>query len=71
MKAKTLREFKDNQHLTNKQLADMFGVTPVYVAFLLSGKRSPSRRLAQEISKKTGVSILSLLYPGTGYDAVQ
>jgi transcriptional regulator with XRE-family HTH domain len=63
MKAKTLRQFKENKQLTNKQLADMFGVTPVYVAFLLSGKRIPSRNLAQRINEITGIPTLDLLYP--------
>lgn len=66
MKAQTLREFKENKRLTNKQLGDMFGVTPVYVAFLLSGKRIPSRALAQRINELTGVPTMNLLYPDGG-----
>ena len=63
MKPKTLREYKENQGLTIKELAIEFGISPVYVAFLLSRKRKPSSQLAKTISEKTGIPVLSLLYP--------
>lgn len=63
MKPRTLREYKENQGLTIKDLADQFGISPVYVAFLLSQKRKPSSQLAKVISEKTGIPILNLLYP--------
>ena len=63
MKPKSLREYKENQGLTIKELAEELGVSPVYVTFLLSCKRRPSSRLAKSISEKTGIPILNLLYP--------
>lgn len=63
MKPRTLREYKENQGLTTKELASELGISPVYVAFLLSHKRRPSSQLAKAISEKTGIPILNLLYP--------
>lgn len=63
MKPRTLKEYKENQGLTIKELAEEIGVSPVYVTFLLSHKRKPSSQLAKIISKKTGIPILNLLYP--------
>ncbi|MCX7974066.1 MAG: helix-turn-helix domain-containing protein [Candidatus Aminicenantes bacterium] len=63
MKIETLSQFKEKRQLTNKQLAELFGISEIYVAFLLSGKRVPSKRLALRISERTGIPVLNLLYP--------
>ena len=52
MRCSNLKEFKENQGLTNKQLADMFHVTPEYISYLLNEKRFPSRELAKKIGLK-------------------
>jgi len=66
MRCSNLKEFKENQGLTNKQLADMFHVTPEYISYLLNEKRFPSRELAKKISEITGIPILNLLFPNGG-----
>ena len=63
MKPKSLTEYKEKQQVTIKQLAESLGISTVYVSFLLSGKRMPSRRLAARISSVTGIPVLNLLYP--------
>ena len=63
MRCESLREFKDFKKISNKQLAEMFGVSIVYISFLLNNKRTPSKELAIKISEKTGIPILNLLFP--------
>lgn len=63
MQYKSLNEFKENKQITNSDLASMFGTSEIYISLLLNKKRVPSRKLAQKISKKTGIPILNLLFP--------
>jgi len=48
MRYSNIKEFKVNQGFTNKQLEDMFHVTPEYISYLLNETRFPSRKLAKK-----------------------
>ncbi|NLH75552.1 MAG: helix-turn-helix transcriptional regulator [Acidobacteria bacterium] len=64
MRIANLVEYKAKKGLSGSELAREFGITNAHLSMLLSGKRIPSRRLAQRISEITGIPILNLLYPG-------
>ncbi len=63
MRIANLAEYKEKRGLSGADLAKEFGITTAHLSMLMSGKRSPSRKLAQRISEKTGIPILNLLYP--------
>jgi transcriptional regulator with XRE-family HTH domain len=63
MSKRSLSEFKESKGLTSQELARMLGVSDAHLSMILSGQRSPSRKLAQRISEKTGIPVLNLLYP--------
>ena len=71
MKANNLSEYKTQKGLTSRELAALLGASGSYLSEVLSGKRVPSRLLAQAWSEKTGVPILSILFPEADSDAVQ
>jgi transcriptional regulator with XRE-family HTH domain len=63
MRTANLAEYKERSGLSGAELAREFGITNAHFSMLLSGKRVPSRKLAQRISEKTGIPLLNLLYP--------
>jgi transcriptional regulator with XRE-family HTH domain len=71
MKANNLAEYKEKKSLTSRELAAFLDVSESYLSEILSGKRVPSRLLAQAWSKKTGVPILNMLFPEPEHDAIQ
>jgi transcriptional regulator with XRE-family HTH domain len=52
-----IRRVLNAKHMTSKELADALGVTPTYISYLLTNKRTPSYELLQEIARKLGVNI--------------
>lgn len=61
-----LIDFKESNNFSNKDLAKLFGVSEIYISFLLNKKRTPSKKLAKKISEITGIPILNLLFPNGG-----
>ena len=58
-----LKEWKIKNNLNSTQAAEIFGITREYFQFLMSGKHTPSKTLAEKIHQITGIPILNLLYP--------
>lgn len=46
-----LKKAMSEKKISGKELASTINVTPVYMSFLVNGKRTPSLRLANEISR--------------------
>lgn len=63
MSKRSLSEFKKVKRLSNQAMAKLLGVSSAHLSMILSGQRTPSRKLAQRISERTGIPILNLLYP--------
>ncbi|MBN2251482.1 MAG: helix-turn-helix transcriptional regulator [Candidatus Altiarchaeota archaeon] len=63
MSKRSLSEFKKVQRLSNQAMAKLLDVSSAHLSMILSGQRTPSRKLAQRISERTGIPILNLLYP--------
>ena len=63
MKAKSLAEFREIKGLSQRRMASDLGISEPYLSEILSGKRTPSKRLALRISERTGIPVLALLYP--------
>ncbi|MFA5542744.1 MAG: helix-turn-helix transcriptional regulator [Bacilli bacterium] len=59
----TLREYKEINGLTIQKLAEKLNLSYAYIAYLITGRSKPSRKLAERISQQTGIPILGLLYP--------
>lgn len=63
MKIVSLKQYKEQKSLTNKDLAQLLGISEIYTLLLVSEKRVPGRKLAQRISAITGIPPMKLLYP--------
>lgn len=63
MSKRSLSEFKKVKRLSNQAMAKLLGVSSAHLSMILSGQRTPSRKLAQRISERTGIPVLNLLYP--------
>ena len=58
---KDLKEWKKQRGLNNKDIAGLFNVTPIYVSYLLNGKKRPSGDLAVRINRITDIPLQVLL----------
>ncbi len=63
MKVASLAEYKAKKAITARVLARELGISESYLSEILAGKRTPSKKLASQISEKTGIPVLNLLYP--------
>jgi transcriptional regulator with XRE-family HTH domain len=60
-----LQEYRADKGLTLKQLAVDIGLNYSYMNLILYGFRRPSPEKAKQISDRTGIPILNLLFPTT------
>ena len=58
-----LVEFKEKKGLSGRELAHQLDISESYLSEVLSGQKTPSKKLAQRISALTGIPVLNLLYP--------
>jgi len=58
-----LNDYKNKKGLSNREMAQQLGISESYLSEILSGQKTPSKRLAIKISKITNIPILNLLYP--------
>ena len=58
-----LNDYKNKKALSNREMAQQLGISESYLSEILSGQKTPSKRLAIKISKITNIPILNLLYP--------
>jgi transcriptional regulator with XRE-family HTH domain len=63
MQAANLTEYKTSRGLSLGELSESLDVSNSYLSMILSGQRSPSKKMAAKISKKTGIPVLNLLFP--------
>jgi putative transcriptional regulator len=52
-----MKELRENQHLTQEQLAQKVGVRRETILFLEKGKYNPSLKLAHDIARVLGAKI--------------
>ena len=50
MKTKTLKKLREENKLTQKQVADFLGITIQYLSYLENGVRNPSDKLKEKMS---------------------
>jgi transcriptional regulator with XRE-family HTH domain len=63
MSIANLVEYKEKNGLTGRDMARHFEISESYLSEVLSGQKTPSKKLAQRISALTGIPVLNLLYP--------
>lgn len=63
MQIANLADYKGKNGFTGRELAKHLGMSEAYLSQVLSGQRTPSKKLAQRISSMTGIPVLNLLYP--------
>lgn len=63
MQTANLTEYKERHGFTGRELARRLEISEAYLSQVLSGQRTPSKKLAQRISALTGIPVLNLLYP--------
>ncbi len=63
MRIANLAEYKEKNGLTGRELARRLEISDAYLSQVLSGQRTPSKKLARRISSLTGIPVLNLLYP--------
>ena len=63
MSIANLVEYKEKKGLTSRDMARHFEISESYLSEVLSGQKTPSKKLAQRISALTGIPVLNLLYP--------
>lgn len=66
-----LSEYIEGKGLKQKDFAEEVGITDAHLSQMLSGKRHPSRKLAEQIELATdgAVTAMELLYPHRGVPA--
>jgi len=63
MRTANLAEYKEKKGLSGRDMARHFEISESYLSEVLSGQKTPSKKLAQRISALTGIPVLNLLYP--------
>jgi transcriptional regulator with XRE-family HTH domain len=63
MQFANLAEYKEKRGFSGREMARKLAISEPHLSLILSGKRSMSKKLAKRISKKTGIPLISLLYP--------
>lgn len=58
---KSIKSLRRKSKLTQEQLADKIRVTPKYIQYIESAKRSPSLKLLYRVAKAFGVKVKDLL----------
>lgn len=66
MRITNLRQYKEQNGLSGRALAQALGISESYLSEVLSGQSSFSKKLAQRISEITGIPVINLLYPSGG-----
>ena len=57
MKSKTLKELRECVNMTQAEVAEKLDTTITYISLLENGKRNPSDKLKEQLSKIYKVSI--------------
>jgi len=57
---RSLAEFKNRNNLTNRQIANLFGISPSLVSHHLAGRRAIGVMAAIRINDRTGIPLASL-----------
>ena len=57
MKSKTLKELRERVNMTQAEVAEKLDTTITYISLLENGKRNPSDKLKEQLSKIYKVSI--------------
>lgn len=58
-----LSEYKAKKGFSSREIARQLEISESYLSEILSGQRTPSKRLAVKISRITNIPLLNLLYP--------
>lgn len=58
---RTLADYFEQTGKPYRELADRLGITPVYVALLVRGRRTPSLPMALRIQEMTGVPVETMV----------
>jgi transcriptional regulator with XRE-family HTH domain len=58
---KNIKRIRRNKNLTQEKLAEMVKVTPKYIQYIESGKRSPSLKSLYKIAKALDVQVKDLM----------
>ena len=58
-----LKEIRESKGLTQQQLADLVGVHIRYIAFLESGDRTPSLKVAYKVAEVLHTSVDNIFLP--------
>lgn len=56
-----IKEFREKEGITQKQLAEQAGITVEYVSYLENGQRTPSLTLLENIAKALKTSVKELI----------
>lgn len=58
---KNIKRIRKNKNLTQEKLAEMVKVTPKYIQYIESAKRSPSLKSLYKIAKSLDVKVKDLM----------
>lgn len=65
MQIENLKTYKEKRGFSSRELARQLAISEPHLSLILAGKRSMSKKLAVRVSKRTGIPLMSLLYPGS------
>jgi DNA-binding XRE family transcriptional regulator len=58
---KNIQKYRCQQDLTQEDLADMLGISRVYMGYIEQGRNNPSLPLLHKVAKKLKVKVQELL----------
>ncbi len=57
-----IQKLRKAQKITQEELAEMVGISRVYMGYIEQGRESPSLKLLMKLSKKMGVKVEDLFH---------
>ena len=57
-----IQRLRKAQKITQEELAEMVGISRVYMGYIEQGRESPSLKLLMKLSKKMGVKVEDLFH---------
>ena len=57
-----VQDFMDRNNMTQKQMADLIGISEAYFSQIMNGDRSPSARVRASLQQVMGVSDFDALF---------
>lgn len=56
-----IKQYREKQGLTQKQLAEKIDVTTEYISYIENGQRTPSLALLKKIAKSLSINVKDLI----------